>query len=223
LTTILVVTLMVSTLSAQNVKVVNDLRSRTALGIEYELFDDVELGAEIELGMEEDLAKLGKLHGELVVGYSPWKFIEFQGKYRYTKNRKNYSDEYKYTHSFALASELDKAIDRFKFYYRLQYQNVDEEAIWVDDLDRNEHLFRNRIKVKYNIKGVKFDPFVATELYVPLSGEGLSLTKLKTIVGVEYKVKKVGELKAYYRNDRELTNFIPYSFHTLGVVFVVKL
>lgn len=208
---------------AQNVKVIGDLRMRTSFEIEKEIIDDLNIFGEFELGLEQDLEKIGKIHGELGTAYTPWKFLSFEAKYRYTKNRKNYTDEYKYTHTFAIATEADYKFDRLKLYYRLQYQNVDDELIWTVGDQKTSNILRHRIKLKYNIKGIKINPFISSELYTPWGYEGLSTTKLKTISGIEYDLKKFGSLKVYYRNDHELTSFIPYTYHTWGISFNIKL
>lgn len=209
-------------IKAQHVKVISDLKSRTALGFEKEIIKEINVFGEVELCLEQNLEEIGKIYGEFGAEYAPLKFISFKAKYRYSKNRKNYSDEYKYTHTIALASEADYKIDRFKFYYRLQYQNVDDEIYWSTVIGKTRNLIRNRIKLKYNIKGIKIDPFISTELYSPWDTNGLSASKLKTFAGFEYDVKKIGDLKLYYRNDKELTKYIPYSYHTLGVSFTFK-
>ncbi|MFA9392623.1 MAG: DUF2490 domain-containing protein [Prolixibacteraceae bacterium] len=207
---------------AQNVKVIRDLRSRTSIGAEKEIFNNLELFGNVEFGLEQDLEKIGKIHGEIGTNYSPFKFLAIEASYRYTKNRKNYKDEYKYNHTYAIAMEADYKFDRFKTSYRIQYQNVDDEANWFASSDKTNNLVRNRVKLKYNIKGFKIEPYISTELYTPWDFAGLYASKLKTYIGCEYKVKEVGVLKVYYRNDKELTQFLPYSYHTLGIDFTFK-
>lgn len=208
---------------AQNVKVVRDLRSRTYFGIEKEIIKNLEVFGELELGLEQDLEKIGKIHGEFGTSYAPLKFLSFEAKYRYTKNRKNYKDEYKYTNTLALAAEADYKFDRFKAYYRIQFQNVDDESSWFNSTEAAKNIVRNRVKLKYNIKGFKLDPFVSTELYASHNYDAWEASKLKTYVGCEYKIKDVGVLKFYYRNDRELVQYLPYAYHTLGLGFTLKL
>lgn len=209
-------------IKAQHVKVVRDLKSRTALGFEKEIVKNINVFGEVELCLEQNLEEIGKIYGELGADYAPLKFLSFKAKYRFSKNRKNYSDEFKFTHTFAIATEADYKINRLKFYYRLQYQNIDDEIYLFTGTGKKRNLIRNRIKVKYNIKGIKIDPFISSELYAPWETNGLSVSKLKTFAGIEYDVKKIGELKLYYRNDKELTQYIPYSYHTLGVSFTFK-
>lgn len=205
----------------QSVKVINDLRSRSSISISKGLFNNFEVFSELELGLEENLSKMGKLQGEIGLKYSPIKFLELEAKYRYTKNRKNYSDEYKYTNLFALAGEAKYDINRFRIYYRLQYQSIDDESIW-NGTDNEGDVYKNRLKLKYNIRGTKITPFLFSEIYVQIGINGIDATKLKTVGGFDYPVTKRSSVKLYYRNDRELTEFIPYSYQTIGFAYNLK-
>lgn len=210
-------------LKSQNVKVINDLRSRTTFGVEKELTKRIAIFGEVELGMEQNLQEVGKLHGEAGTSYALFDFLDVDFRYRYTKNRKNYSNEYKYTHTFALAAEADHKIDRFKLYYRIKYQNIDDEINWFSGDAKTRNVLKNRLKVSYNIWGSKLEPFISAELYASMGSGELSATKLKSIIGIEYKIEAVGDAKIYYRNDAELTPYFPYRYHTLGLAFTLKL
>lgn len=214
--------LMASSLAfSQDVKVIKDLRSRSSLSIAKEVFDDFEIFSELELGLEEDLSKLGKLHGEIGLNYSPIKFLKLEAKYRYTKNRKNYSDEYKYTNLIAVAAEAKYKIDDLRLYYRLQYQNRDDESLW-NGTDTEGNIYKNRVKFKYNIRRTKLTPYLYSEIYVQKGINGIDATKLKTVGGLEYPASKYGTIKLFYRNDRELTDFIPFTYHTIGFSYNFK-
>lgn len=204
---------------SQDVKVVRDLRLRNTLSIEKKITKKLLIFGEAEIGLEKDIGQMGKLHGEIGIGYSPLKFLSFESKYRYTKNRKNFSEEFKFTHLLAFSAEGKYKFNRLRTYYRLQYQNIDEEQI-TDKTDKpNRNLLKNRIKLKYNIKGSKLTPYFAPELYVSVGQMGIVVTKLKTIAGVEYEFNKNQKVKFYYRNDKEMTTYLPYMYHTLGLSY----
>lgn len=210
-------------LQAQNVKVVNDFRSRASFKIDKEVFNKLKLYGEIELGMEQNSSKLGKLLAETGITYSPLKFLDFETHYRLTKNRRNYTDRYKYTHQFALSAEAKQKIDRARLYYRIQYQNIDDDATTYTSFAEHRNIYKNRLKVKYNIRKSKFTPFASTEIYIIPGTKNIEATKLKSMIGMEYNLPKKNEIKIYYRNDRELTNYLPYTYHTLGFSYLIKL
>lgn len=208
--------LMPTLLFSQNTKVINDLRSRTTLGIVKEFSNKLSAFNEFELGFEEDLSKLGKIHAEAGLVYSPFKFLDLEAKYRFTKNRKNYGNEYKYTNLIGLSAQVKYKIDRLKLYYRLQYQTIDDNAVSYNLKDTNRNIYKNRIKLKYNLRRTKLTPFTFSEIYIVVGINGIDATKIKNVLGFEYRINKRNELKIYYRNDKELTNYIPYMYHTMG-------
>lgn len=211
-----------SILCAQDMKVVNDLRMRSSLGIEKEFGDRFWAFSEVEVGLEEDISKLGKVYGEVGFGYSPMKYLDLSAKYRLTRNRKNYTDSYKKTHLFAISAEGKYKVDLVKLYGRVQYQNVDEELLWDDSNQEASHVFKSRLKVKYDVWGTKLTTYVSAEIYMVSGATGIDASKLKSIVGVEYPLGHRCELKIYYRNDRELKKYIPYTYHTMGFSYVFK-
>lgn len=210
-------------LNAQYVKVVGDLRSRTSVGVQKTLFDKLDLFADTELGLEQNLSKFGKFKGEAGLTYSPFKFLDVEAAYRFSKNRKNYGNNYKYTHTFLASMQLKQKIERFKLSYRLQYQNIDDDATTYTAPVEYRNIYKNRFKVEYNISKSKITPYISSELYLPTNRKGLYVGKLKSMVGIEYKIPWTKHsLKAYYRYDREITSYIPYTYHTLGLSFLFK-
>jgi hypothetical protein len=193
------------------------LRSRTAIKAEKEFMKNFEVFGELELGLEKNISMLGKIHGETGLSFQPIKELEIEGKYRFTKNRKNYSENFKYTHTFAASAEGRIRIDLLKLYARLQYQNIDDDALDPQSDKDLRNIIKTRIKARYDIWGTKFSPYIMSELYfVPAQGSLFS-SKIKNIVGLEYKINKNSELNLFYRNDRELSSFLPYTYNTLGV------
>lgn len=212
-----------SGVNAQYVKVVGDLRSRTSVAVQKTLFEKLDLYTEAELGLEQNISKIGKLKAEAGLTYSPFKFLDVEAAYRFSKNRKNYGNNYKFTHTVMASLQVKQNIERFKLSYRLQYQNIDDDATTYTAPNEYRNIYKNRLKLEYNIRKSKITPFISSELYLPTNRTGLYASKLKSIAGIEYKIPWTKHsLKAYYRNDREITNYMPFTYHTLGLSFLFK-
>ncbi|MFA9390059.1 MAG: DUF2490 domain-containing protein [Prolixibacteraceae bacterium] len=209
-------------LNAQDMKVVGDLRARTSLGLVKGITKKLEVFGELELGMEQNISKLGKLHLESGLSYSLLNFLTADAKYRFTENRKNYSQTYKYTHMFAIAMEAKHKHKRLKSYLRIQYQNIDEDIFSFDGMANNHNLIKTRVRFKYNLKGLKMTPFLSTEVYGIVGINNFNATKLKTIGGVGWDFSKHDDLKIYYRNDKELSHYLPFCYHTMGCSYTYK-
>jgi hypothetical protein len=212
-----------SDINAQYVKVVNDFRSRTSFGVEKELINNLNLYGEVELGLEQDWTKIGRLKAETGLNYTPYKFLELETNYRFSRNRRNYRDKYKYTHTFALSGEAKHKVDRFRLSYRLQFQNIDDDATSYTEFNEHRNILKTRFRAKYNIRKSVVTPFVSTELYFSPEKAGLNTTKLKSMAGIDYKLMKRDVIRIYYRNDRELSNFLPFTYHTIGFAYLMKL
>lgn len=207
--------------NAQNVKVVNDLRLRTSIAFEKELRNKLILYSNFELGYEKNITIFEKYHTEIGANYEICKLLDLAVKYRFSKKRKNYSDTFKYTQTYALAIQFNKKIDRFKLSYRLQYQNIDDEINWLSSHEA-DNILRNRVKIKYNIRGMKIDPFISTEIYNPFNINEIYASKIKTLIGAEIDLNKWGELKPYYRLDNEISIIEPYMYYTIGCDYIFK-
>ncbi len=210
---------------AQPVKVINDFRFRTFIEAGKDINKKFSVFAETELALEQNITRMGRTYIGAGVIYAPVKFLEFETKYRYTKNRKNYSENYKNTHRIAVSGVAKHRVDRFRLSYRLQYQNIDDDASWSGVYETNRNVLKNRLRVKYNVRKSPWAPYASTELYLLNTNKihGFNPSKLKSIAGIEYVIKGHGKAKFYYRNDKELVNYMPYTYHTFGLGYVFSL
>ena len=107
--------------------------------------------------------------------------------------------------------------------HRVQYQNIDDEFLGIISGVVKKQIIKNRIRLKYNIKKINISPFVSPELYMGINLLGANLLKFKTIIGIEYYQKKQHQFKLYYRNDQELSQIYPFTYHTLGISYTLNL
>lgn len=208
---------------AQEHKVIKDLRQRSTIGIEKKINKKLNIFSEIETGFEKDISQFGKLHGELGLNYSIKKNFTIEAKYRYTINKKQLPTKYNTWNLFALSAEKKFKIERFRLAYRLQYQNIDDEFLGITSGIVKEQILKNRFKIKYNIKKYKIAPFISPELYLGINLMGINSLKFKTITGIEYQHNKQHQFKLYYRYDKELSQILPFTYHTIGFSYKLSL
>ncbi len=204
---------------SQPVKVTQDFRTRTALGVEKELLKNLTMKGETEIGFQKNASQLAKVFGEIALNYEIAKFLETEIAYRYTHNRKGYTDNFKQTHLFSASIEASKRIDQIKGFYRIQFQNDDEDFAVYEKSKKSENILKNRIKLNYKIRGTKLTPYVSSELYHAISEKLWDAQKIKWVAGINYSVRKTQDAKLYFRIDRELTPYIPYMYYTCGVSY----
>ncbi|MDA3929553.1 MAG: DUF2490 domain-containing protein [Prolixibacteraceae bacterium] len=191
---------------------------RNSIGIEKKLSKKWFLFAETEFGFQKDISELDKIHGEIGIEYKPLKYLSAELKYRGINQRKNFSDVFKFDHMFAASVEVNYKLQRLKNYFRIKYQNIDDEFI----ISERKNSIKYRIKLKYDIRKTDFTPYFISEAYTYINEGGYGFKKIKFILGTEYKLIKGHRLKAYYRIDRELSSYCPYTYYTLGLAYTCK-
>lgn len=201
---------------SQPVKVTQDFRTRTALGVDKELLKNLTMKGETEIGFQKNASQLAKVFGEIALNYEIAKFLETEIAYRYTHNRKGYTDNFKQTHLFSASVEASKRIDQIKGFCRIQFQNNDEDWALHETSKKTENILKNRFKVNYKVKGSNYAPYASAELYHSISGNQWDAQKIKWVAGINYSVRKTQDAKLYIRIDRELTPYIPYTYYTCG-------
>lgn len=211
----------ISTVYSQGVKVIRDLRLRTGLGIEKEFFKELTVYGETAVEFEHDMSLLGKYYAEAGLTYRFFGFLDPALEYRYTYNRKSFSNEFNNRHRIAFHVQARKKMDRLRFYYRLRYQSQDDDLAFYNETRTDQSILKNRVKLKYNLKGTKLSPYCSSELYLYIQ-DNFSAGKIKATFGGEYDLDRFGELIFYYRLERELGSSVPYLFGTFGLFFSYK-
>lgn len=209
-------------LVAQSSKVVSDFRTRTTIKVEKEFIKNLSGFTEFELSLEQDISRIGKIHAEAGIEFNPIKSLDIEAAYRFSKNRKSYSNNYKYTHTYAISAQYRKRFDLLKCYMRLQFKNIDDEAMEATSIEELRSIVKPRLKVKYDIWGTRISPYALSELYFSMKKFSFSPTKIKNIIGAEYSFYKKNEIAIYYRNDHEIKNYLPYTYHTMGISYCIK-
>ncbi len=221
-TKILVLLLLIpftKSLLGQEVKVVKDFRFDGSLGVSKELFDVLEIGFESVIKLEKDASEIDEIDFDLDVTYSPFSFFSFGVGYRIAENRRK-NGNYEINQRLSAELEFAAKVKRFKLEYRLRYQNVDDDFILYDETSPPEHILRNRLGIKYDIRNCKLTPFIYYEHYGKLDSPDQYGFRHKYAIGGRYSFGKFGKVKVFYRIIKELNNANPYTIYNLGLGYV---
>lgn len=216
LVTILLIVILVGPGLSQDTKVVRDFRFHGKLGVTKELFDSWKIGMQTVVKLEENASRLDEIDLDFDINYKPHSIINFGVGYRLAANYKKDKTVVK-QHRLYGETELNYKLDRFKFEFRIRYQNVDDDFFQYSETTPAEHILRNRLQLKYDIPKSKLTPYISAELYGQFGEDTEFPLKMKYIIGVRYSFGKYGKIRVYYRLDRELNSDYPFTFHTLGV------
>lgn len=215
----------------QTTIVTSDFELWSGLGVEKSLGDHFKIGIDQDFRFWQNASSLDKQITELSLGYSFWDDrLTLGSKFRYTKDMDvdlDFDHERRYS---AFVKFEHKPIKRLELNYRLMYQNENDFGSSLGANDTPTHDWRFKATADYNIKGWKLDPAMSFELFrssdsnSELAGSTLAgFSKARLTLGTSYKIKNVGSVKAFYRVERELTDYYPATIGIAGVGFTYDL
>lgn len=118
--------------------------------------------------------------------------------------------------------------ERWQYTYRPEASDKKYNFLYThDEVDgyvlepvssKNQHIWRNRLMLKYNIAKSKFEPFANVETFVGKSG----LTKVRYQGGVEYKIQKKHILSLTYRFQDVHDDDDESDIHMIGLGYEYK-
>lgn len=201
---------------AQETKVTNDLEQWTSIGVSKKINKHWKMSLDQEFRFTNNISQFDTYFSDLGIDYKINKHFSVGANYRFYQN-KNSENQFQTQHRLSTDFQYKQKISRFSLAYRFRFQNKDEDFITSDS---NEKLYnlRNRFSVDYNINNIKIDPFFDVELYRQMDNFNSSeLSKLRWTVGLEYPLKKWGDIRIFYRLDQELNQTYNKDTYILGL------
>lgn len=140
-------------------------------------------------------------------------------------NHKVKSDTWDTRHRYFVYLQGKQKLGRFSISLRERFQStfVKEEAVeelGYEFISRN--YLRSRLKVDYDIKNNKLEPYLSAEMYYSLSGKK-EINDMRYTVGAEFPLAGKFDLDTYLRLDQEMNVKNPVSLFIGGVTLKLKL
>lgn len=161
-----------------------------------------------ELRLQDDFT-LDEYIFEGKLEYKPYKFLNIAASYRYGINVKNSGNETMQHGVFDITGKTK--LSRFDASLRARFTNdADSEEIQWETF-----YLRPRIKIGYNIKNWKTDPYFSYEFYYDFKNN--IIFKGRYDIGVSRKIGKYHEVGVYYRfqdfyYDKKSINIIGLNY-----------
>jgi Protein of unknown function (DUF2490) len=214
--TLFIFTVLSVKVRAQETKVVSDLEQWTSIGISKKLGKNWKLSLDQEFRFSKDISQFDTYFTDLGVDYKINKHFSVGANYRFYKN-KNKDLDFVTQHRWSTDAKYKQKINRFTLAYRLRFQNKDED-FFTSESSNNLYNLRNKFSVDYNINKFKFDPYFDVELYRQIEDVNTTeLSKLRWTLGLEYSLKKFGDLEMFYRIDNELNQSYNKNIYIIGL------
>ena len=130
-------------------------------------------------------------------------------------------ERYQYTHQAA------RDVDRIKL--RDPLYDGDGNMVGLEDTTyttdhkshKNRHLLRSRLKLSIDKKGWKWEPYVSLETHNNFA-DNMHLDKIRTTVGVDYRINKQHEVGVGYIFNHENDDDGNYNIHAISIGYNYK-
>lgn len=106
--------------------------------------------------------------------------------------------------------------DRFTVYYRLRWEYFMEN-------EGNDARIRNRLSLKYNIKGIKLDPSIGYELFNNQDQQYQAIDRERMFVKLKYRIIKGHDVRLGYIIQRDINTSNPERDYILSFDYQIKL
>ncbi|WP_288020079.1 DUF2490 domain-containing protein [Tenuifilum sp.] len=128
--------------------------------------------------------------------------------------------EYFNAHRLGINVRTNIGLGRFKlsnrFYYFHRLINRYNYGYSIE----TQREFREGIKLSYNIKGSKIEPFIQSEIYFDVSpNETKEFSKIRFRTGIEYPLNKKSSIDLFFQLQDKLNTNNPLRTYTLGVYY----
>jgi hypothetical protein len=223
-----------SPLIAQDSTVVRDFELWTGVSAKKSFLDNkLKLGLNQEFRFNDNSTRINNYFTELEASYKFYGNFEAGGGFRYIRNNTN--SGYKNENRFFVDLGYGHKFNQLKIDYRLRYQNQREFSSSKDDLLNPTSKFRLKIKLDYNIKNWKLDPYLAIESFYTTTLNAVSYVepiiessrvngfeKIRFTLGTNYKINNLMSLGGFYRIEKEFKSF-PLVYNTPATYFIAGL
>lgn len=146
------------------------------------------------------------------LSYEPFKYLDLAASYRLNTNVKTKGNEV--SHSLVFDATGKIKIERFKASLRTRFSNETDSG----DNPLSVYYFRPRIKLQYNIRKTKIEPYISYELFQNLKEK--DLYKGRFDAGLSRDIGKMHKVGLYYR----LQDYFDLrdTIHILGINYQFK-
>ena len=208
--------LLVTAVSAQETKVVKDLRLWSGARIRKTFAENWTVSLQEEIRLKENMSEINCFFTEVGLRYRITKNFSLQGDLRFTQDKKG-DNSYEALTRYNFDLRYKGRLNYLNIHYRLRYQNEVEGWNIFDPYADYERQFRNRISIRVNaLKHI--EPYVSAEIFQTFSPyENPHFEYYRIILGMLFEPGDFGEFKLGWGFNRELSTDYP------AMIFLFKL
>lgn len=193
-----------------------------SIAAEKEILKDLDLEVDVNLRTYHDAKEIEEGFADLGLGYKFNDHFSAGISYRYTQMREDdelYHPRHKWFADFRAKTVLGDFDVSGRIRFQQRYKTYFEDE---NDKESKEHL-RFRIKAAYDIPNFPLNPYVTTELFLPIFDHvSRTVDKQRFTGGIEYNVSKKHSIELEYMFQRD---FFPdwTDMNIISVNYSIKL
>jgi hypothetical protein len=161
---------------------------------------------------DEFLAKTKTFYFETGGFYKPWKFLWVGPYYRYYNDFSGSSLNH-LSGVLLLREELKRLDLKSRTRYIVQFGGGNE----------TDHYLRERISAGYDIRKIKFTPFIASEFIFHLQPVKTEIEQIRFDTGLDRDLGRHHSIELYYRYCIQMNVHNPVNSHIIGINYVFEL
>ncbi|MFZ2339803.1 MAG: DUF2490 domain-containing protein [Bacteroidales bacterium] len=193
-----------------------------SIAAEKEILKDLDLEIDVNLRTYHDAKEIEEGFADLGLGYKFNKHFSAGISYRYTQMRED-DELYHPRHKWFADFRAKTALGDFDISGRIRFQQR-YKTYFEDENDKeSKELLRLRGKAAYDIPKFPLNPFVTTELFMPIFGQvSRTVDKQRFTGGFEYNISKKHSLELEYMFQRD---FFPdqTDMNIISINYSIKL
>lgn len=193
--------------------VVSDLETWHNVQFEYRFNKKFKIGISEHIRLEENSLKLDRFFTELELKYKILKGLEVNGAYRFITEQKK--SGLSNGQRWNIDGIYSYKFNRLKLSSRIRYQSKIE---FPKDENDKENKLRLKLKLDYNFKSWKLDPYLSNELFRSTNNEiSNKWETYRLTIGTKYKINKHHYIGAFYGFETELNETYPKTTYLFGL------
>lgn len=193
--------------------VVQDLESWHKVEFEYQFNDELKLKVSEQIRLEENSLKLERFFTNLELKYKSESGFGLSAGYRFFTEQKN--SGLSNGHRWNIDGLYSKKLNRLKIAARVRMQTKIE---FPKADNTRENYLRFKLKLDYNIKNWKFDPYFSNEIFRHTNNTyEKTWDKYRFSIGTNYKFNKQHSLSIFYGAELDLNVTYPQTTYLVGL------
>ncbi|MBU0765232.1 MAG: DUF2490 domain-containing protein [Bacteroidetes bacterium] len=183
----------------------------------------IRLAVEEEFRFYENVTRLDEAFTDFSLAYKINDYLSIAGCYRFIQDpvREGYTSK---QHRFYTNINAEYDISHINIQYRIRLQTKYRDMYSDDGGLIPEDYFRNKLRIRYDLRNSRFFPFVSGELYLNLTAsERKEFNKLRISAGTEYEFKNSNKAEVFIRYQKPFNIPAPERSVIIGLCYIFSL